>query len=133
MAIEFKAYPERGYFLARYKGPITEEEIITAHEEFFKAEEWNPTLNALVDLSEVEFVENSNQAVRRVALFFHEVLTHAQARNLKTAIFANKDFTFGLARVYEAMTAFSPHTVQVFRSLKDAEDWLLEKDNGMGS
>ena len=89
-------------------------------------DEWHPGLNALVDLSNADLVETESDVIRRVAQYFEGVLREHGAKDIKTAVYAPEDFPFGIARVYEAMTAMSPQTVQVFRDMDKARRWLKD-------
>ena len=127
MPIEFTVNNEHGYFMAKYSGQISLEDIINTHERFFESGQWHPKLNALVDLFKADFTESSNQTIRQVAQYFENILNAHNTGNLKTAIYAPRDFPYGLARVYEAMTAMAPLYVRVFRDLQEAEKWLEEE------
>ena len=126
MPITFTVNDEYGYFFSKYSGQLSLEDIVLAHEAFFKSGQWNPTLNALVDLYDADFTESSNQTIRKLAQYFESILHAHKANNLKSAIYAPQDFPYGLARVYEAMTALAPWSVRVFRDLQEAKAWLKD-------
>ena len=128
MPIQFEINARASYFSAKYTGPITLDEIISAHEAFFQGGQWHPRLNALVDIAEADFLETSNDTIHAVAQFFENVLVSSHAAGIKTAIYAPSDFPYGLARVYEAMASLSPQTVEVFRKLDAAIKWLETRD-----
>jgi hypothetical protein len=124
MPINITVHQEAGYFLARYTGVITEEEVLREHDRFFSSGEWNARLNALVDFHGADLGEASSIVLRRVAGYFEKILKANQANGVKTAIFAPGDFPYGIGRIYEALTMKSPQTVQVFRDISEARRWL---------
>ncbi len=50
---------------------------------------------------------------------------YPQRGNAKIAIVAESDLAFGLSRRYEQMSAELPQETMVFKSIKEAEKWIL--------
>ena len=124
MPILFEVIQDKEYFIAKYIGTITGDDVLKEHEQFFSAGQWHPGLNALVDFSDADLSEAQNSVIKRVARYFENFLKANPTNSVKTAIYAPADFPFAIARIYEAMATQAPQTVQVFRDLSDAKTWL---------
>jgi hypothetical protein len=128
MSITFTIYTDKGYFLSKYEDRVSDDELLHAYQEFYSGDKWQPKLNELVDVSDVDVGKITANGLRRVAEYTKSVLREHGLNAVKLAIYAPHDLPFGLARMYEAFTEESPESVHVFRDLVAAKRWLESEE-----
>lgn len=106
---------------AIFKGEITEAALFHSYTQLLSQPDYDPTLNDLVDLREVERLEVSSRGIRQLVELFAQ--PESQSAN-KLAIVAPESHIFGMARMYEILSSDTSEQIQVFRDLRDAENWL---------
>lgn len=126
MPIAFSVNHEDGYFVSKYTGIVTTDEIIETYQTFFNSPDWAASLNELVDHSELDGSELTEDSLKHVANFAAQFYKENNIPYVKTAIYAPNDLPYGLSRMYDVMTYNSPELVAVFRDLDAARAWLLE-------
>ncbi len=124
MPIIFTMFPASGYFVAKFSGTITDNDMLSAYERLFKHPDWDPGLRALTDLSEVDAGEVSKYGVEKLAKLNKRIFSHHEAMP-RSAIYAPADLSFRLARMYES-EVFGFERSAVFRCRQAAYDWLME-------
>jgi len=84
-----------------------------------------PTKNVVWDLNGVSELNISSDEVREIASF-NPRYENLSRINGKTAIVAPKDLTFGISRMFQAMSEYvdAPFTVMIFRTMGEAQEWL---------
>lgn len=127
MSITFTAKQEHGYFISKYVGRLTDEDLIQAWKDFFERGEWIPCLNELADLSELDSRGITSQGIERLAEYAAPILKKHCKSAVKVAVYSPKDLSYGLSRMYEAMSDESTQKIYVFRERAKAELWLMEK------
>jgi hypothetical protein len=79
----------------------------------------------LNDFSEVTSVTIASSAVSTIASYSKKA---AEANpDCITAIVADKDVIFGLARMWELMSSDAPMEIMVFRDRAEAEEWIRQE------
>ena len=124
MPIIFTVNIKSGYFISKYVGKVSKDEIIDLYTSFFEDGGWIPGLNELVDHSELDGSNLTGDGLRTIAMYANNFYKQHNIPNVKTAIFAPKDLPFGLSRIYNVMTDDSPEEVGVFREMQEAKSWL---------
>lgn len=124
MPITFTIKPELGYYISKYVGRLTDDDLIGPWKEFFESGEWVPGLNELADISELDGKEVSFDGIMRLARYLTSTLKDNCKSVIKVAVYSPHDLPFGLARMYEAMADESVQKVHVFRERGEAESWL---------
>ena len=127
MAITFSPNQEAGYLISRFTGEITDDELLNSYKEYFENEDWIPLSKEIVDLSELDKTTVTSDGMRHLASYIENILSERGITTYHTAIYAPHDLTFGLSRIYDAMTDKSPEFVMVFRQLSDAVSWIKER------
>ena len=130
MPITFSINHENGYSIAKFKGRISDDELLNAYKSFYTGEDWRPGLNELVDFSDADLKEITIEGIRNLAKLAENVFKAHNIISVKTAVYAPKDFSFGLSRMYEAISFESPENVNVFRDILEAEMWLKKENTG---
>ena len=124
--ISFFPNQEEGYFVSKFTGEITDDELLNSYKEYFEDEEWIPLSVELVDLSEIDRTTVTSDGINRFARYIENQLIERGINTYYTAVYAPHDLTYGLSRIYDVMTNESPESVMVFRQLSDAVSWIKE-------
>ena len=120
--IAFSIDAPRHIRTAVYSGVITEELFLRTYEEMISAEDYDPTLNELVDLTRVQRLEVGSAGLNRFVSMLSQPGLQAES---KVAIVAPAGgHIFGMARMYEFMSADALEQIQVFDDMNEAFEWL---------
>ncbi len=128
MPIEYQVDHDRRFVSARAIGNLTAEDIFNYQREVWSLPE-TKGYNELIDMSNVkEIVSPTNDKLVELA----RLSASMDDREIPTkfAIVATDTFAYGMGRMYEAYRNLNPRStkeVQVFRSMKDAMEWIEEK------
>ncbi|HEX6039855.1 hypothetical protein [Longimicrobium sp.] len=120
--IRFRTDLARGVRIAAFHGTVDGGELLHAYRTQLDHPDYDPSLDDLVDLREVEMLDVSAAALRELMSMFSRVDALGYATRL--AIVAHNDLGYGLGRMYEMMRDGAPEEVSVFRDLDEAFDWL---------
>lgn len=124
MGITFTIKADDGYFISKYVGAITDDELLASYTAFHEGNDWIPGLHELADLSEANMKQVTQEGLRCLASYVKAVYLKHGLLAIKTAAFAPNDLPFGIARVYEAVSSESPVCLQAFRDVNDAKLWV---------
>ena len=108
--------------VATYTGRVDDRELLETYTALLTAADYDTTLNDLVDLTSIENLEVSSDALRELVRVFQPIDPYLSGR--RRAIVAPSDSVYGMARMYEILRSDSPEEIRVFRSLDAARDWL---------
>ena len=128
MPIEYQIDHNRRFVLARAIGDLTAEEIFKYQMEVWSLPETRG-YNELIDMSNVEeIVSPTEEKLVELA----KISAYMDDRKIATkfAIVASEPFAYGMGQLYEAYRNINPRStkeVRVFRSMKDAIEWIEEK------
>jgi len=106
-------------------GTVSEEEMYDAQENFYKKE---PTTRLLWDMSQTDVSHVTPDILQK--FIRRSVDFGLQHQGGRVAVFASEDLQYGLARMSQAFTEMesAPYSFNVFRSRKEALDWLISED-----
>lgn len=106
-------------------GPVTPAELAEAINEFY---EGVTSKDVIWDLTRGDFSLISNTDIQDLVNIPRS--QYLARKGGKSALVADKDLAYGLARVYEARTAMDPlpFETKVFRTMKEAYQWLNFKE-----
>ena len=124
MPILVETNHNESYYLAKWQGPITDDVLLKAYEDFFQSSEWVPGHDSLVDQSELDATELTVSGMQSLQNLVRRTFApHNIHPNI--AVYAIDDLSYGLARMYSVwVEQFELHTV--FRSKDEALKWLKE-------
>lgn len=108
----------RRLVISRWWGVTTDEELIELYEHLRSDPQFDSSYSELVDVRDVERYETAGitiEAVARLRIF---------APGVQRAAIAPSDVGFGLARMFATYAENQGHLVEVFRSEREARDWL---------
>ena len=129
MSVEYTFDEENNVLYTRFFGVITADDLKVQAENVCSDPRIGPGVRELVDLSGIEEIGGSVQAVEQNIRIDRQ---HSEKlAGLRTAIFAPTDLLFGFARIYQSLAEVqdAPATIEVFRTEKEAREWLgLEDD-----
>jgi hypothetical protein len=129
MSVEYTYDEERNILYTRFFGVVMEQDLRDQAEAVAADPRIEPGVRELVDLVGIEKVEGSSSALGdniRIDCLHSEKLA-----GMRTAIVAGNDFLFGFARMYKSLAEAegSPLTVEVFRAVSEAREWLGIEDD----
>lgn len=79
-------------------------------------------MSELIDLREVTIYDVNPEGIRAVALKDKEV--NKELRVSRTALVSEKDFVYGMLRMFQSISEGSGIEINVFKDFKDAEKWI---------
>ena len=129
MSVEYTYDEENNIMYTRFFGVVVEKDLGDQAEAVAADPRIKPELRELVDLSGIEDIQASPTALEisiRIDIHHSEKL-----KGMRTAIFAPTDLLYGFSRMYQSLVEVrkAPATVEVFRSIEKAREWLgLESD-----
>lgn len=123
MPITYELEPESRLAIFRHVGEVSDDELLTFYRDFFDAPRASDYVRLLIHLEQTKSIGRSTGALRALAEIFQERLGDRPA-GTKVAVVAPSDHSFGMARMYEAMTSRLPWDFHVFRDGASARVWL---------
>jgi hypothetical protein len=122
MPYTYRIDPSTQLAQAWFYGTVTKDEIRRFRAELFNDPGWSPSLDRLVDFSQAEGPDFSTADVR--ALIRDALKAGDQLGTGKLAVVMPKDFSFGMARMYEILEDGVSRPLMVFRDTDAAMEWL---------
>ena len=103
-------------------GVLSQEEVLQAARDLVDHPDFGDGYSVLVDLTSVEEVPISGADIRaRVDL---DRSLFDRIDKTRFAIVAQREYVFGLARMYQAMMEDSSFDIRTFREIDQARSWL---------
>ncbi len=127
MPISIRWDPERNVTYGTATGVVTDADLLDLCTRLLSDPRYDPSLDHILDTQGIERLEVSAAAVQEAAhLFARADGAIAAGARPKIAIVAPADFTFGVARMYEAYRGMrpSPKRYLVCRTMEEARRWL---------
>ena len=116
-----KFVEELGVVVIRYHGKVDLDELRTVLDELKSLKGFRPGLKLLSDFDAAETPLTGDE-IRTLAEYALPI--HRAYGASKWALIAPSTLTYGLARMYAALTHEGPLAVQVFKDAAEADDWL---------
>lgn len=125
MSIKITRDEDQGLTIHDVTGTVSEEEMYDAQENYYIKE---PTKRLLWDMSQADVSHITSDILQK--FIRRSVSFGSQHKGGRVAVFASKDLQYGLARMSKAFTEMesAPYSFNVFRSRKEALDWLFSED-----
>ncbi len=126
--IRFVVRTDKSLRTAIYRGIVNDGDLIAAYTNLVNSPDFDPKLNDLVDMREVEKLDVSSGALWRLI----DILSELDKLGFRTkvAMVACCDAVYGTSRMYEFMRGADPNScedVRVFRDYDEALLWLNVK------
>jgi len=129
MSVEFTYDEEHNILYTRFFGVVINDDMRDQAKAVAADPRIKTGVRELVDLAGVEEIQGSSSSLEdniRIDRAHSEKLA-----GMRTAIVASTDLMFGFARMYQTLAELqgSPLTVEVFRNVGDAREWLGIQDD----
>jgi len=118
MPANYRIDIDRRIILSTAIGKLTDEDLREHQRAVLSDPSFEPTLNQLWDLQQVEELDISNSALRDLAS------SRSYAAETKRAVVAPRDVLYGTARMFQTLHDQAPEDFQVFRTADEAKAWL---------
>jgi hypothetical protein len=106
--------------LSRAWGVLSEEDLVAHYQALAADLRFQPTFAQIVDLREVTSFALGSAALRR------EAAIRVFDRAARRALVASSDIAFGLSRMYATEAYDVSPSIEVFRDMAEAEDWVKQ-------
>ena len=128
MPITYTIHPDLGLVVTHFSGRVADDEFIELYRTMLHDDAYELGMNELADLRQVDDLDLSALALRRVEELTEERYAGTEAR-FRSAIVAPRDKSYGIGRMYEVFAEQGPENVRVCRDVPEALEWLeLEPD-----
>jgi hypothetical protein len=118
VSISYKIFKSYNLFYLRIEGEMQLTGLGQARQQILNDADFSPTLSQLVDLRFAQLATLSLNQIRALAS------SSIFERGIKRALVAPTDVEFGVSRMFEIFNEPQRQQVKVFRSLKQACEWL---------
>jgi hypothetical protein len=118
MPASYRIDIDRRIILSTGTGKLTDDDLREHQRAVLADPDFDPTLNQLWDLQQVETLDISNAALRDLAS------SRSYAAGTKRAVVAPRDVLYGTARMFQTLHDEAPEDVRVFRDADEAKAWL---------
>jgi hypothetical protein len=110
--------PDRQLVVSKLWGAVTEDEVHDHNRKLRTDHAFDPSYRQLVDLTGLTEIIVSAKMIRQTSLdqFFNP--------GVPRAFVASSDAAFGMARMYALQAESGGQTIEIFRDLRKAEEWL---------
>jgi hypothetical protein len=118
LPVTYTIDPERRVVLSEVTGLVTAEDFLEQGKRLAEDPAFDATFDQILDLRGATQVEMPTPALKGMAglrLF---------GSGSRRALVAERDLTFGLARMYESLRADAPESIKTFRTMEEARSWL---------
>lgn len=125
--ISFSFDAARKLRIAVFTGVVTDEELVAGYEKLVIDPAYEPAVDDLIDMSEVERLDVSRAGLQRVlAIFVRVAASRADNTPTRLAIVAASPQAFGAVRLYEVLRGqrFQARQLEIFRTRERALEWL---------
>lgn len=123
MPIKSRINPEQKLVIVRHVGSVPDGEFLTSYKALFQDARYDKSFNILIDLRRADSSARSPNTLRDFASFVQQQFAAAES-GPKVAVVAPDDISFGMARMYEALSDSVPWEFKVFRDAAAAVSWL---------
>ena len=97
--------------------------IVHTIERTIESPDYRPGMNAVWHFINLKEIELTSQDLMYVAEYASKTIDEG-GKAYKLALVAGDDLPFGLTRIYEAWSSDRPVTINNFRSLDEAMEWI---------
>ena len=128
MPITYHFKPDAKLVILVHVGVVPDDEFLSSYRALFEDARYDKSFNKLVDLRRADSTARSPEALRQFADFVRQQFAGSE-EGPKVAVVAPEDISFGLARMYGALSDAVPWKFVVFRDAEAALSWLGLPEN----
>lgn len=126
MPIIFQNDSEQQILHTRVADRIHDADLLKAYRAWYASPDWIPEFPELVDMRSADMSQVSTKGLKALSDLCRDAIAGRGIGERKTAILAEGDLSYGLARMYSFLAGEQPELVQVFREEGEAIAWLME-------
>lgn len=106
-------------------GELVLDKFLALYEELLLHPQFLPKMSVIWDARDATAIKITSSDIQRIGNFVREKAL--QRGEGKAAWVVSADFEYGMGRMYELMTeGYIPVTFRVFRSMEEANQWVVE-------
>ena len=121
MPIEYVFVSDGGYVLVTFTGDVDDLCLLEYSRKV--ASEYPKGVPELADLRGLSEYSVTPDGMKRVAEF--DAAFAAGTDGTPVAVVVGSDLTYGMTRMYQMFSYSNPNTIEIFRNISEAEEWLL--------
>lgn len=126
MPITFDVFPDKKYFLSKWIGEVTDDEMLESYMKFIRSSQFNPYFNELADLRGLTIPDITSSGLMELAGRVESFHKEHNITEMKTAVIIRDTFDNGMAKLYESLVREAPENIKIFSDVNIAEEWLLK-------
>lgn len=126
MSIDSQIDPELNVIVRIVTGEVAVSDVISAFDESLTRAEFKKDMNVIWNLNDAEVSDWKEEKYLEIIKLIGKNTT-LRGSNYKIAIVAQKNLTFGVARVLESYGYKLPQSIRVLKCMDDAYDWIEYK------
>lgn len=126
MSIDSQIDPELNVIIRIVTGEVAVSDVISAFDESLTRAEFKKDMNVIWNLNDAEVSDWKEEKYLEIIKLIGKNTT-LRGSNYKIAIVAQKNLTFGVARVLESYGYKLPQSIRVLKCMDDAYDWIEYK------
>ena len=123
MPITYTIRPDLKTIIITHTGVIPDDEFLQAYADLYNNEAFDISFNRLIDIRKADSSPRSSDALSKLASSSEQRHEGVQSRP-KTAVITSSDLSFGMARMYNALSSNASRDFTVFKSLEEGLSWL---------
>ena len=118
-------YPEN-FALARLKGPLDFETIVSSFSTIVSSFDYRPKMGRIWDVTKADLSNLSPEVIQKATQY--PTSFSRSIKDVKVAIVAGRTINFQIAQLFQAYSEYNNFNVQAFEFLKEAVDWISSKN-----
>jgi L-ribulose-5-phosphate 3-epimerase UlaE len=107
-------------------GQVSSVEVLSAFDTAVSAENYTMGMRRLWDFREVDLSAINSETIRQMAKY--SLSFPPGINDVKVAFVTAKTLEYGLSRMFEMFSADAKSMVRVFKTMKEAENWMMEEE-----
>ena len=127
MPINYAIKKPIGPVIITASGIVKGKDIIEGLGRMLQDPDFKEGMDALGDFRTVHSANSETADIREIVSFVR-ANQKKRGSNYRVALVVSRDIDFGLARMFEAYSQELPFDIQIFKDIKDAEQWLIPSD-----
>lgn len=129
MSVSYTYDEKENLIYTKFTDVITDEDLEKQAKAVAADPRIKPGLRELVDLRAVDSVEASTETLGFI--IFTDKEHRDKFEGMRIAIVAPRDLLFGLSKIFEVLSDVenAPSKINVFRTMREAEEWLQIKEH----
>ena len=126
MTVSTEVDEKRDLIIHHFSESVNLESILKTIENAVNHPQYHPAMNAIWVCDDGTEVNMTSEEARKVSEFARKAFDKEGA-SYKLALVANDDLAYGMNRVYEGWSNDRPITINTFRKIEQALNWMDEK------